>query len=1677
MWLVCLLLSGVFGEESQVGGDARPATQMRATVDVRMSEAFGDAELAAMMTTQQTAAPALDPMAQMLLDQQAATTKTTAPTNDPMAQMLLDQQAATATTAAPTNDPMAQMLLDQQTPTTTTAAPANDPMAQMLLDQQAATATTAAPTNDPMAQMLLDQQAATTTTAAPTNDPMAQMLLDQQAATATTGAPTNDPMAQMLLDQQKPTTTTAAPTIDPMAQMLLDQQKVTATTAAPTRSPAVPEQTTAPTTYAELLAQMTAGTLPPTTAVAVVADPLPPPSEQQLVRPTTAAPTTSAAPETAAPTTYEELLQQLLAGTAPTLTTAAPTTAAPTVDPMQLLMKMMASADEDGAAPAAAPTPAPTTAAPTADPFLAEMGIASLHTEDPLLSQMGAGATTAAPIDPLMAQVLGIRQCPADCLTWFDGCGDCVCSSGIVGNCDVAANGCIATPAYCKQRLADLVTDAVKASADAQQAAQHAAAEHGLLAQLQAQAVVAVADETQLKDELHAAMSTQPDASDIAGLLQAEHEQTLKQQELQAAQAFADSQVQAADEQLDVVGAADAQAAAIGNLAMDTANQALIAQVAGLHDVSPGNITDPEAALIANMQATEAPTTLAPTTAAQHEALRAATGQIDGVSGGVVKECSGHIDPTTDMAAFVGCTQINGYLDIQGTALTNLDALRDVRYMVPDKANGALGIVIRDNCALTDLSGLSSLHVNLTSGLVLENNCQLAALDGLCGVEAVGATGGGEALVISNNSALRSTEGLCGVGGALQGSLVVQGNPNLELLLGLERVSALGADGGGNSLVLQHNAVLRSIEGLRNCTSMQGAVLIADNGRLQRLEGLRALRTISGRNAMGDALAIFENKALADLTGLNSLHGRLQGAIAIERNAALSNLDALAGVSGVARGNAVGNAVDLQENGNLTSIRGLSGLAGALGGALTIKDNGNLTTIDGLQGITSIAGQTLAAQALVIDGNVALTSLDGLTNAGGAIAGGITVANSPSLSSIGALLNGSHAVSSAASLSITGVQCVSRAEKAFVDALCAAGGTACDGESGGGFLPLCAQLAAGAAATVATGEGPNVICGGSTTAGADWGAWSLYGSTGLFIDVNGTDCAFASTPVWVSSVEGDSAHWQLSGVSSIYEPTRASFRLYTWHPVLRGAFLKYYATRYKWRVSWMGGQGRHTGRTTAGASGWADVEHAPSTVVLGVNARGCGYRGTPAYVASLHGDYDHWRAFGVHTLYYALPSGFRVYVTHAGSGSGDFTALEAERRRWSVQWIGSEDRSRSGHSGVDWSFYCASTAMGGEGGAYGSGDGCDDITHARALQHAIIMDVDTSGSSYDVTPTYVSSVSGVPMLAHLAVTGGAAIFRASRSAFRVYLDKGPTAYEAKQAGWAVNYIGYHTGRRAERPYGVTGGGVGAAHAMLEQLYPTGSVRYETTVTLGLRLETKASLQADRAKRMILRAAVGVALGANYTDVTLTKIKSHGEATQQRLAGHALLHNAGVLVTCSISTPKKAHADAMEALMRTPRFGAGMEKTFEELLNKYGYTTRLSNEVTVLSEASSILISGSSALGDGGGGGGAPAFTKLTTCSHIRCKYLELYARETHHIAVVHDKGRQEEREQHGDQHRCSYNWAHRTCACTCWRSRATTTTAAPTQMSNLLRGDDDEVASLAAPAPAAGGDDDQAPHA
>ena len=219
----------------------------------------------------------------------------------------------------------------------------------------------------------------------------------------------------------------------------------------------------------------------------------------------------------------------------------------------------------------------------------------------------------------------------------------------------------------------------------------------------------------------------------------------------------------------------------------------------------------------------------------------------------------------------------------------------------------------------------------------------------------------------------------------------------------------------------------------------------------------------------------------------------------------------------------------------------------------------------------------------------------------------------------------------------------------------------------------------------------------------------------------------------------------------------------------RGEFMKFFAQRYNWRMTWVANTGRTSGITKPGLTGWK--RFAKDTIYVDVNTTACAYPSTPSYVTSIHGSADHWRTQGVHSIYYPQADGFRVYVMHAAAEG--ITPEEAERKRWSIAWMGSNDPKTAGTSSSDWKMYCASK---------------DDKCAATAHYYSLFIDVSAKANKFVTTPSYVSSVAGKAH--HLVVTGGSSVFRASKDGFRIYLDHAPTPLVAKAANWHVNYIGY-----------------------------------------------------------------------------------------------------------------------------------------------------------------------------------------------------------------------------------------------------------------------------------------------
>eukprot|EP00937_MAST-01D_sp_MAST-1D-sp2_P003878 g3878.t1 len=666
-----------------------------------------------------------------------------------------------------------------------------------------------------------------------------------------------------------------------------------------------------------------------------------------------------------------------------------------------------------------------------------------------------------------------------------------------------------------------------------------------------------------------------------------------------------------------------------------------------------------------------------------------------------------------------------------------------------------------DNQALTKIDAVALKKCD--GGVRVMGNKQLTDL-GIEHISFLGKNANGQSVVIRDNGALPTLKGFPQVT-ELTGSISIDANPSLHTLQGAESVSTVGADDSGNSLEVANNDVLESVAALKNAKVFQGALEIQNNKKLKALD-FDNLSDIKGKNMLGDSVVIEGNSILRDLSGLKAIHGVLPGAISISGNDGLVSIAGL-NVNG-AKPNVYGNSIEIIKNKRLMDMTGLK-LGGTLDGAVVVSGNGMLKKLTGLCNITSIMGMNAAHNSLDLHDNPELVDAACLSKLGGLVEGDIDLSNT-NLATVKPLVQGENPITQVlGNIKMTLLHCLDSDEVSLLSDLCDAkpGNT---GEKCKADLATVNQCSfSGGNVLIGSGDQSSSICGGASN--VDWKAWKASGSSGLYIDVDTSECAFKMTPGYVTSVQGDAGHWQLVGVNSIYSATKDSFRVYVWHPTLRGSYLQYFATRYHWRVNWVADSSQHAGVTRPGRTGWKAF--AKDTVYADVDTTACGYTKVPSVITALHGSRDHWRTQGVHSVYRATATGFRVYVTHADG----MTPAKAEAYHWAVAWIGSTDSRRSGFSKEDWKVYC------------GDHSNCEDDKHYFALS----MDVTTGAyasmgvdKSQDVT--YVTSVSGSGP--HLLATGGASLYRPTSSSFRVYLSHAPTAAFANKNGWKVNWIGY-----------------------------------------------------------------------------------------------------------------------------------------------------------------------------------------------------------------------------------------------------------------------------------------------
>ena len=212
---------------------------------------------------------------------------------------------------------------------------------------------------------------------------------------------------------------------------------------------------------------------------------------------------------------------------------------------------------------------------------------------------------------------------------------------------------------------------------------------------------------------------------------------------------------------------------------------------------------------------------------------------------------------------YPGCTEIEGYVSISGSDITNVDGLSTITsiggYLEiiynPSLSNltGLEGITsvngyiaLYYNEALTNLAGFNNL-TTAGSHLEIVENPNLINLSGLESLVTVV-----EELIVAQNDALISLEGLNALT-SVEMNLIISGNPilnNCESLSQLTSVSGV--------LQFNKNYALTSLSGLVSLQTIDGLVLIESNSELTSLNGIDNIDP-----ATIDSIAIFDNPMLS----------------------------------------------------------------------------------------------------------------------------------------------------------------------------------------------------------------------------------------------------------------------------------------------------------------------------------------------------------------------------------------------------------------------------------------------------------------------------------------------------------------------------------------------------------------------------------------------------------------------------------------------------------------------------------------------------------------------------------------------------------------------------------------------------------------------------------------------
>src|SRR6187401_230629 len=187
-------------------------------------------------------------------------------------------------------------------------------------------------------------------------------------------------------------------------------------------------------------------------------------------------------------------------------------------------------------------------------------------------------------------------------------------------------------------------------------------------------------------------------------------------------------------------------------------------------------------------------------------------------------------DALTSISGLSNLSHLPGLIVQNNSLLSNLDGLSKVTAMIFG------GLTIENNPALTNIDGLGNI-TTANCDVKINNNPALLSI-GLLKFTAVNDIAGAMSMEIKNNTALTNLDGLSSMVAVVAGDFHIESNISLQNINGLSKLKLVGRE-----LTIRSNSHLQNVDGLLSLEAVAG-LAIEHNNMLTNLDGLSKLKLV-----------------------------------------------------------------------------------------------------------------------------------------------------------------------------------------------------------------------------------------------------------------------------------------------------------------------------------------------------------------------------------------------------------------------------------------------------------------------------------------------------------------------------------------------------------------------------------------------------------------------------------------------------------------------------------------------------------------------------------------------------------------------------------------------------------------------------------------------------------------